>query len=86
VTAGTLAGTGPGSSATGKLGAFENMLASAEASITAGDYAGALDQLKAAYAKCDGNPLPPDLVTGPAREAIATKILALIAKLEALLP
>lgn len=86
ITAGTLAGTGRGVSAHGRLAAFENMLVSAEASITAGDYAGAVNQLKSAYAKCDGNPLPPDFVTGTSREAIAADLAALITKLEALVP
>lgn len=86
IAAGTLTGTGRGLSALGRLAAFESMLASAEASIAIGDYVGAVDQLKSAYAKCDANPLPPDFVAGASREAIAADLAALISQLEMFLP
>jgi len=63
---GTLTGDGPGNSANGRLNALRNMLEMAGDLIEIPDIEGACVQLKAALGKCDGDPLQPDFVTGPA--------------------
>jgi beta propeller repeat protein len=77
VSNGTLTGQGPGNSASGKLNALRNMIAAAASLINQGDIAGACQQLLDAYRKTDGNPKPPDFVTGPAASELAAKIQAL---------
>ena len=65
----TLAGNGPGNSATNRMNTLYNMLFSAQDLIEAGDLVGACEQLMDAYNKCDGVPQPPDFVTGDAAQA-----------------
>jgi hypothetical protein len=75
VAMGTLGGNGTtATSSDGKLTAFANMLAQADALIGIGDLQGACTQLLAAYAKVDGLTPPPDFVTGPAIEDLAEMI------------
>ena len=75
VTSGELAGVGATAwSAAGKLNALENMLEQAEYLIDIDDVEGACAQLHSAYEKTDGIMLPPDFVTGPAAEELATMI------------
>jgi ELWxxDGT repeat protein len=71
---GSLAGSGPGASAAGRLGALRNMLAAAQAFIDAGDVAAACTQLLDAYNRTDGEPIPPDFVQGDAAPALAAMI------------
>jgi len=73
-----LVGSGPANSAEKRLNALMNMLLAAQGLIEAGDSEGACEQLMAALMKCDGMPLPPDLVTGEAAEELAGKILKVI--------
>ena len=81
VDAGTLVGDGPGHSGDGRLKALRNMLRAAADLINAGDTAGACQQLRDAYRRTDGNPRPPDFVTGPAALELAARILELRAAL-----
>jgi len=81
VDAGTLVGDGPGHSAEGRLKALRNMLRAAADLINAGDTAGACQQLRDAYRRTDGNPRPPEFVTGPAALELAARILELRAAL-----
>lgn len=71
--------------AKGQLKAFGNMLERAEALIAQGYYAEGIQQLQDAYYKVDGQPNPPDFVTGIAREALAQMILDSIHFLQTLL-
>jgi beta propeller repeat protein len=77
VDAGTLVGNGPGHSGPGRLKALRNMLRAVADMIKAGNVAGACQQLQDAYKRTDGNPRPPDFVTGPAALELAAKILDL---------
>ena len=77
VAAGTLAGDGPGNSAGNRLSALVNMIEAAGDLIEDGLYDGACGQLAAAAKKCDGQPNPPDFVTGPATPTLNTMIEAL---------
>ncbi len=81
VDAGTLAGSGPGSSGDGRLNALINMIEAAGDLIEAGDFEQAYDQLEQAYKRCDGLTPPPDFVEGEARETLAAMILDLMALL-----
>jgi TolB protein len=81
VDAGTLVGDGPGHSGEGRLKALRNMLRAAADLINAGNTAGACQQLRDAYLRTDGNPRPPDFVTGPAALELAARILELRAAL-----
>ncbi len=77
----TLTGVGTTeTSADGKLNALENMLKQAEALIQSGSIADACIQLSDAY-KTDGDPNPPDFVTGPARAQLASQIQSLMTSL-----
>jgi hypothetical protein len=75
VDAGTLTGAGPGHSAAGRLGALRNMLVEAGNLFEAGDLAGACTQLWDAYLRTDGDPRPPDFVSGPSASLLADLIL-----------
>ncbi len=77
VSAGTLTGSGSGTSAEGRLGALENMLETAGQLIIAGDIASACQQLLDAYKRTDGLPNPSDFVTGDAASELAAMIQAL---------
>ena len=81
VDAGTLVGDGPGHSGEGRLKALRNMLRAAADLINAGNTAGACQQLRDAYLRTDGNPRPPDFVTGLAALELAARILELRATL-----
>jgi len=77
----TLTGVGPGKSAKNRLNALRNMLEAAREHIGEGSIAEACQQLLDAYKKTDGNPKPPDFVTGEAASELANKIQALRANL-----
>jgi hypothetical protein len=83
VSGGYLAGDGPGSSASGKLKAFGNMLDRAGEMVGQGRVDGAIRLLEDAYRKVDGNPRPPDFVIGSAASTIAERIQTLIGSLRA---
>lgn len=70
----TLVGEGPGNSAEHRLNALRNMLEAASDLIDDGLIQEACQQLRAAYKKCDGQPNPPDFVTGEATEELADMI------------
>ena len=75
---GTLVGHGPGKSANNRLNALRNKLEDVRRLIEAERYEEACDQLWSTYRKCDGNPRPPDFVTGEAAEDLADMILLLM--------
>jgi N-acetylneuraminic acid mutarotase len=82
---GTLAGSGPGKSAQGRLGALINMIETAGDLIEANDpnlLEDTCGQLHAALAKTDGQDPPPDFVTGPAAPQLAAMIEELMDSLE----
>jgi hypothetical protein len=81
VDAGTLAGEGTGNSGNNRLNALINMLEEAQGLIEAGLYEEACGQLWSAYRKCDGEPRPPDFVTGDAAEDLADMILLIMDEL-----
>lgn len=74
---GTLAGDGPGNSASGRLKALRNMIEAAGDFIEEGQIAEACQQLLDALRRTDGEPRPPDFVTGPAATELACQIQAL---------
>ncbi len=74
VEAGTLVGEGPGDSAENRLNALRNMLEAASDLIEDGLIQESCQQLRDAYKKCDGQPKPPDFVTGEATEELASMI------------
>ena len=74
VDAGTLVGDGSGNSAGKRLNAFENMIEACGDLIADGLDDQACDQLEAALKKCDGQPSPPDFVTGDAAEVLKSMI------------
>jgi len=78
---GTLTGSGPGNSASGRLGALHNMIEAAGSMIKNGQYAEACDQLRDALNRTDGAPKPPDFVTGTDAANLAAAIQALRADL-----
>jgi len=81
VEAGSLAGEGPGGSAGNRLNALQNMIEASGDLIAAGAYDEACAQLGAALKKCDGQPSPPDFVTGEAASTLALMIEELRAAL-----
>jgi parallel beta-helix repeat protein len=74
VEAGTLTGDGPGNSAQNRLDAMQNMIEASGDLIEDELYEEACGQLADALKKCDGQPKPPDFVTGPAAPAIRSMI------------
>lgn len=78
---GTLVGNGPGRSADGRRGALRNMIEAAGDFIEEGLYEEACEQLGAAYRKCDGDPRPPDFITGDAADDLADMILGVMDEL-----
>jgi len=70
----TLWGTGPGKSAKGRLGALRNMIATADNLIEAELFEEGCQQLRDAYRRTDGEPVPPDFVSGPAAPELAGMI------------
>ena len=82
VNEGTLAGVGPTpQAAKGNLGALRNMLEQTEYFIDNGLVSKACQQLKDAYLKTDGNPKPPDFVSGDGTSDLASMIQNLMANL-----
>jgi TolB protein len=81
VHAGTLVGNGPGLIGYLRLYALRAMLQVAAYLIKVGDITCACYDLQHAYQRTDGNPRPPDFVTGPAALELAAKILDLRANL-----
>lgn len=77
VSSGELFGAGPGKSASYRLRALRNMLESAKNLIQSGLVAEACQQLLDALRRCDGYLLPPDFVTGSAREELFGMIVDL---------
>jgi hypothetical protein len=75
---GSLVGEGPGKSAENRLNALRNMLEAAGDLINAGTYEEACGQVMAVYEKIDGDPKPPDFVSGPAAVELAIMILELM--------
>jgi hypothetical protein len=78
VEAGSLEGDGPGASGKGRLNALQNMIETAGNLIDEGRIDDACRQLWNAYRRTDGNPRPPDFVTGEAASELASQILALL--------
>lgn len=78
---GTLIGEGSGESAENRLNALVNMLEEAAYLIEEGLYEEACDRLWDAYRKCDGDPRPPDFVTGDAADDLAEMILVVMNEL-----
>lgn len=74
---GSLNGNGPGNSGAGRRNALRNMLEAAGDLIQQGRIADACRQLLDALDRTDGNPRPPDFVTGPAGLELADRIRAL---------
>jgi hypothetical protein len=74
VSNGTLIGDGPGRSGNHRLNALGNMLEAAQRLIEEGSIAEVCQQLLDAYKKTDGNPKPPDFVTGEAASELARMI------------
>jgi uncharacterized repeat protein (TIGR02543 family) len=79
---GTLTGSGPGNSASGRLGAFINMMEAVENLIQKGKTGEALQKLEDIYAKMDGEPRPPDFISGPAVIERTEQIQRLMASLK----
>ena len=71
---GALVGSGSGESAGGRLNAFANIIEASGDLIEAGFIEDACEQLRSALRRVDGDPRPPDFVTGEAAELIATQI------------
>ena len=74
---GSLVGSGPGGSASGRLGALENMIKAAGDLIAQGQYARARQQLLDAYLRVDEMSPPPDFATGSAAAELRVRINAL---------
>jgi hypothetical protein len=77
VEGGTLAGSGPGGSASGRLGALINMVEAAGTMVADSQIAEACQQLQDALRRTDGAPRPPDFVTGPNATDLAARIQTL---------
>lgn len=81
VAAGTLQGNGSGNSAQGRLKALRNMIEAAGDLIRRGLTADACQQLADARNRTDGQPQPPDFVSGAAAAELRQRIAALMATL-----
>lgn len=75
---GSLAGSGAGKSAEGRLKAFVGMIDEARALLADGLVAEAVAQLQDALMRTDGLSPPPDFVQGEARAELAARIEALV--------
>jgi beta-glucanase (GH16 family) len=75
---GSLIGEGSGNSAGKRLNALINMINAAGDLIRDGLYAQAIEQLKSAHKKCDGQSPPPDFVSGSAVQELSSYIQNLI--------
>jgi len=78
----TLAGAGPGKSGEGRLGALINMIEAAGDLIEAELFEESCQQLHDAYRRTDGEPRPPDFVSGEASAELAEMIQNLRLSLE----
>ncbi len=78
VDAGTREGFGPGNSANGRLNALRNMIKSTRNLIEEELYEEAYVQLQDAYNRMDGDPKPPEFVTGEAVEDLRGMVGALL--------
>lgn len=79
VDSGALTGDGPGASSEDRLNALRNMIKTAGNLIATGDIDGACQQLLDALERTDGQPRPPDFVTGgPAAVELASRIQQLL--------
>lgn len=65
----------------GKLGALRNMLLEAKTYLEAGQHELACDLLRSALGKTDGDPNPPDFVSGAAAASLAAAIQSLIVEM-----
>jgi TolB protein len=74
---GSLTGNGSGNSGAGRRNALRNLLEAAGDLIQQGRITDACRQLQDALDRTDGNPRPPDFVTGPAASELAERIRAL---------
>jgi len=72
----TLVGSGNGKSAGNRLDTFGNMLEVLQKQIEK-DAEDALEKAESVYLKADGLSLPPDFVTGPAKEELAAMLAEL---------
>ena len=86
IKAGTLEGDGPGASGGGRLKALRNMIETVGDLINEGRIDEACEQLWDVYRRSDGNPRPPDFVTGEAASELASQILTLLESLGCSLP
>lgn len=77
VAAGTIAGSGPGNSASGRETALRNMLLALKSLIVSGDTAAACSKLVDVYPKLDEVAIPPDFISGGGVAAIAAEVVAL---------
>jgi hypothetical protein len=77
VSGGSLVGDGPGGSADGRLGALRNMIEAAGDLINDGLVAEACDQLLDVQKRADGEPRPPDFVTGADAEVLFDRVQVL---------
>lgn len=77
----TLAGAGPGNSGEGRLGALINMIEATGDLIDAEWFEEGCQQLEDAYKRTDGEPRPPDFVSGPATAELAEMLQELITTL-----
>jgi hypothetical protein len=78
---GTLVGSGPGNSATGRRGALRNKIVASGDLIEDGAIADACEQLLDAYQRTDAFPRPPEFVAGEAAPTLAGMILQLMGAL-----
>ena len=84
VAAGAIEGVGAGELASLRLNALHEMIALAGDLTDEGHYGLAELLLWAALLRCDGNPRPPDFVTGPGVPELAAQLRALLRDLESL--
>jgi sugar lactone lactonase YvrE len=68
---GSLEGDGPGRSAGGRLNALRNMIEAVGDLVDDGLIVEACQQLLDVYKRCDGNPRPPEFITGDAAQVLA---------------
>jgi beta propeller repeat protein len=77
VASGNLVGVGQGNSGNGRLMALRKMIKAARDLLLQGQTALACSQLKDVLDRSDGNPQPPDFVSGPAAAELTTLVTSL---------
>jgi hypothetical protein len=77
VASGRLQGTGGGNSGNGRLKALRDLITSVGDLLLEGKTEEACTKLKDALERTDGNPQPPDFVTGPAASELAQRLTSL---------